>query len=33
MHRELRAEKVFYFTGTRTQAEAEQLLEWFVKNT
>jgi len=33
VHRELRPEKVFYSTGTATQAEAEALLEWFVKNT
>ncbi len=33
MHRELRPEKTLYCTSTRTQAEAEQLLEWFVQNT
>lgn len=33
MHRELRPERVFYCTETRTQSEAEQLLEWFKKNT
>lgn len=33
MHRELRPEKVFYCTQTATQSEAEQLLEWFVRNT
>jgi 5-methyltetrahydrofolate--homocysteine methyltransferase len=32
-HRELRPEKVAYFTATRAPDEAEQLLEWFVKNT
>jgi len=33
MHRQLRPEKAFYSTSTRTQAEAEQLLKWFVTNT
>jgi NAD(P)H-dependent FMN reductase len=33
MHRELRPEKVFYSTSCRTQAEAEDLLEWFAENT
>ncbi len=33
MHRELRPDKVFYVTETETQAEAEALLEWFVRNT
>ena len=33
MHRELEPEKVCYFTGADTQAEAEQLLDWFVENT
>lgn len=33
MHRELRPEKVFYCTGTKTQGEAEELLMWFVRNT
>jgi 5-methyltetrahydrofolate--homocysteine methyltransferase len=32
-HRQLRPEKVFYTTATKTQAEAEQLLDWFVRNT
>ncbi|MBM4079619.1 MAG: hypothetical protein FJ278_07960 [Planctomycetes bacterium] len=32
-HRQLKPEKVFYTTGCRTQAEAEALLDWFVKNT
>jgi len=33
MHRELRPEKVFYCTETKTQGEAEELLMWFVRNT
>lgn len=33
MHRELRPEKVLYCTSTGTQAEAEELAEWLVKNT
>jgi hypothetical protein len=33
MHHQLRPEKVFYNTTAGTQDEAEQLLEWFVKNT
>lgn len=32
-HRELRPEKTIYSTGVGTRAEAEQLLEWFVKHT
>ena len=33
MHRHLAPDKVFYSTGCTTQAEAEKLLKWFVKNT
>lgn len=33
MHHELRPNKVFYCTTAETQPEAEQLLQWFVKNT
>lgn len=33
MHRELQPEKVFYGTNVGSQAEAEELLAWFVKNT
>lgn len=33
MHRELDPEKVFYCTNVRSQADAEALLEWFVRNT
>ena len=33
MHRELDPEKVYYATNARSQFEAEQLLDWFVKNT
>ena len=33
MHRELDPAKVYYSTGAGSQAEAEELLEWFVKNT
>jgi len=33
MHRELRPEKTLYCTSTKTQSEAEQLLEWFAQNT
>ena len=33
MHRELQPEKVMYWTGTPTIAEADDLLAWFVKNT
>ncbi|MFC1719326.1 hypothetical protein ACFL6S_37095, partial [Candidatus Poribacteria bacterium] len=33
MHRELEPEKVYYSTGVGSQAEAEELLNWFVKNT
>jgi predicted NAD-dependent protein-ADP-ribosyltransferase YbiA (DUF1768 family) len=33
MHRELRPEKTQYWTSTRTVAEAEELLEWFVQHT
>jgi hypothetical protein len=32
-HRQLRPEKVFYTTSCRTQADAEQLLDWFKRNT
>jgi hypothetical protein len=33
MHRELLPHKVFYCTSTETQNEAEQLLQWFIRNT
>jgi 5-methyltetrahydrofolate--homocysteine methyltransferase len=33
MHRELRPDRVFYCTSTRTRAEAEALLDWFARNT
>ncbi len=33
MHRELRPDKVIYTTGAGSQAEAEALLDWFVKHT
>lgn len=33
MHRELRPEKALYCTRANSQAEAERLLDWFVKNT
>ncbi len=33
MHRKLRPEKVHYHTATSSQAEAERLLDWFVRNT
>lgn len=33
MHKELEPEKVYYTTHTGSQAEAEELLDWFVKNT
>ena len=33
MHRELRPEKVYYSAGVDSQAEAEELLDWFVRNT
>ena len=33
MHRELRPEKAQYWTSTRSVAEAEELLAWFVRNT
>jgi len=33
MHRELRPDKVCYFTSTETPDEADALLEWFVRNT
>ena len=33
MHRELKPEKVHYSTWARSQAEAEELLDWFVRNT
>jgi hypothetical protein len=33
MHRELRPEKTLYCTGAGSRAEADALLEWFVKNT
>ena len=33
MHRELKPEKVYYSTGVGSRAEAEELLDWFVKNT
>ncbi len=33
MHRELLPHKVFYCTSAGTQAEAEQLLQWFNRNT
>jgi len=32
-HKELKPEKVCYFTWAPNQAEAEKLLDWFVKNT
>ena len=32
-HRELRPEKTMYSTWCASQAEAEALLEWFVRNT
>ena len=33
MHRELRPEKVYYSTSVGSQAAAEELLDWFVRNT
>lgn len=33
MHKELKPERVMYCTNTATQAEAEDLLKWFVRNT
>lgn len=33
IHRELKPEKVYYSTWVKNQAEAEELLDWFVKNT
>lgn len=33
MHRELRPDKVCYFTSAATPDEADALLEWFVRNT
>jgi hypothetical protein len=33
MHRELRPDRVMYCTDCKTQAEAEELLRWFVRNT
>ena len=33
LHRVLRPEKVMYSTSTQSQAEAEELLEWFVEHT
>ena len=33
MHRELRPDKVFYCTSAPTPRQAEDLLDWFVKNT
>ena len=33
MHRELKPEKVYYSTRAGSQAQAEELLDWFVKNT
>jgi len=33
MHRELRPEKTAYCTGAASPAEAEEILDWFVKNT
>jgi len=33
MHRELDPAKVYYTTGVGSQAAAEELLDWFVKNT
>jgi len=33
MHRELRPEKVLYATNVNSPAEAEALLQWFVRNT
>jgi hypothetical protein len=33
MHRALKPEKVMYTTQTKSQSEAQSLLEWFVKNT
>ncbi len=33
MHRELKPEKVYYSTRVGSQAQAEELLDWFVKNT
>ena len=33
MHRELRPEKTCYGTSVDSEAEAEELLEWFVRNT
>ncbi len=32
-HKELKPNKVFYSTGASSQSQAEELLEWFVKNT
>jgi hypothetical protein len=33
LHRQLQPNKVFYSTWAKTQAEAEELLDWLVKNT
>ena len=33
MHRELKPNKVVYYTSVNTRAEIDALLEWFVKNT
>jgi hypothetical protein len=33
LHRELQPEKTFYQVTANSQSEAEELLEWFVKNT
>ena len=33
LHRELRPDKVMYVTSAQSQAEADELVEWFVKNT
>jgi hypothetical protein len=33
MHRELKPNKVAYYTSTRTRAEADELLRWFVKHS
>jgi len=33
LHRELKPERVIYCTNTKTPAEADDLLKWFVKNT
>ena len=33
LHKELQPEKTFYQVTANSQSEAEELLEWFVKNT